>query len=107
MDNIVTTILTAIGASGIVGVIVTLIITKKVNQEFEKADRREKMRDENMLLMMSRIDNTAEMTHMMARKLHDAGVINGDLQELDAKYKELNEKYDNHMRRLAIEVLNK
>ena len=56
---------------------------------------------------MSRIDNTAEMTHMMARKLHDAGVINGDLQELDAKYKELNEKYDNHMRKLAIEVLNK
>ena len=107
MDDIIKMILTAAASSGIVGVIITLIITNKVKQEFERLDRREKLRDENQLLMMSRIDNTADMTHMMATKLHDAGIINGGLKELDDKYRELNEEYGANLRRLALEVLNR
>jgi len=47
------------------------------------------------------------MTHLMAKKLHDAGVINGDLKELDEKNKRLNEKYNDHMKKLAAEVLRR
>jgi len=107
MDSLTQTLLTAVGASGVLGIIFTVIITKKVNQEFEKIDRQEKARDDNMFLLMSRVDNTAEMTHLMAKKLHDAGVINGDLGELEKKYKQLNDRYNDNLRSLAVSVLNK
>jgi len=99
------TIITAIGASGIVGMIVTMVVTRKLNQGFDKIDRREELRDQNQLLMMERVDNSAKMTHLMATKLHDAGIINGDLKELDEENKKLNRKYDENIRDLALEVL--
>ena len=107
MDNLIQVILAAVGASGIIGTIVTLVITRRIDKEFAKHDQREKLRDENQLLMMDRVDNSAEMTHLMAKKLHDAGVINGDLKELDEKNKRLNEKYNDHMKKLAAEVLRR
>ena len=107
MDELIKMILTASATSGIIGIIITLIITNKVKQEFDRLDRREKLRDENQLLMMKRIDSSADITHMMATKLHDAGIINGGLKELDDKYKELNTEYSDNLRRLAREVLNK
>lgn len=107
MDNLIQVVLAAVGASGIIGTIVTMVITRRINGEFAKHDQREKLRDENQLLMMDRVDNSAEMTHLMAKKLHDAGVINGDLKELDEKSKRLNEKYNDHMKKLAAEVLRR
>jgi len=107
MDNLIQVILAAVGASGIIGTILTMVITRRINEEFAKHDQREKLRDENQLLMMDRVDNSAEMTHLMAKKLHDAGVINGDLKELDEKNKRLNEKYNDHMKKLAAEVLRR
>lgn len=107
MDNLIQVVLAAAGASGIIGTIVTMVITRRINEEFAKHDQREKLRDENQLLMMDRVDNSAEMTHLMAKKLHDAGVINGDLKELDEKNKRLNEKYNDHMKKLAAEVLRR
>ena len=107
MDELVKVVLAAIGASGIIGTILTIVITRQINAEFAKHDQREKLRDENQLLMMDRVDNSAEMTHLMAKKLHDAGVINGDLEELDEKNKRLNEKYNDHMKKLATEVLRR
>ena len=107
MSEIWQMIVAAIGASGIVGVILTLIVTRLINRQFAKQDQREKLRDNNMFLMMERVDNCAEMTHLMAKKLHDAGIINGDLEELDNRNKELNGKYEDHLRNLALEVLNK
>lgn len=77
-----------------------------MDKHYAEVDAREKIRDENQLLMMARVDNCAEMTHLTARKLHDAGIINGDLDALDRKNKELNERYENHMRTLALKVLN-
>ena len=53
-------------------------------------------------LMMQRMDKLSEMTHLMAQKLHDQGVINGDLEKLDKKYKELDENYESEVKRLAL-----
>ena len=100
-------ILTAIGASGIVGIIITSAVKHSLDEQYRKQERRESLRDENMFLMMERVDNCAEMTHMMASKLHDAGVINGDLKELDEKNKNLNEKYNQNLKHLAMEVLQR
>ena len=41
----------------------------------------------------------------MAVKMHDAGIINGDLKELDEENKKLNEKYNENIKKLAMEVL--
>lgn len=106
MSSLLQTILAAVGASGIVGLITTLIVTRVVQKSFERQDRRETLRDENQFLMMKRLDNVADMTHLMANKLHEAGTINGDLEELDEKYKRLNEEYDENIKKLAFEVLN-
>jgi hypothetical protein len=106
-NEILQWVITVVGASGIVGTIITAVIKKQLEKQYEVMERREKLRDDNMFLMMERVDNCAEMTHMMAKKLHDAGIINGDLQELDDKNKELNGKYNDHLRSLALEVLNK
>lgn len=106
MDDFLKMALTAVGASGIVGVVVTMIVTRMVNKNFERQDRREKLRDDNQFLMMKRLDNIADMTHLMANKMHDAKIINGDLKELDEKYQKLNEEYDENIKHLALEVLN-
>lgn len=100
-------VLTAVASSGIVGTIITVATKHQMDRMYEAQNRREKLRDENLFLMMERVDNSAEMTHMMAQKLHDAGVINGSLKELDEKNKALNEKYNKNLKELALEVLSK
>lgn len=107
MENLWQIIITAVGASGVVGAIITTMIKKQMDKQYAHQEKREKLRDENLFLMMERVDNSAEMTHLMAKKLHDAGIINGDLEELDERNKKLNEKYNDHLRSLALEVLNK
>lgn len=107
MNAVWQTILTVIGASGVVGTIITAMVKKQMDKQYAAMEKREKLRDDNLFLMMQRVDNCAEMTHMMAKKLHDAGVINGDLEELDSKNKELNDRYNDHLRSLALEVLSK
>ena len=57
--------------------------------------------------MMDRIDSLSEMTQLMAKKLHDAGIINGDLEIMQNKYSGLNAEYEKTLRHLATEVLNK
>ena len=101
------TIITAIGASGVVGTIITVMVKKQMEKQYEAQEKRERLRDENLFLMMERVDNCAEMTHMMAQKLHEAGVINGGLKELDERNKTLNEKYNANLRSMALEVLNR
>ena len=100
-------IITAVSASGVVSIIITTVIKKQLDKQYEAHEKREKLRDENQFLMMERVDNCAEMTHLMAKKMHDAGIINGDLEELDSKNKKLNDKYNDHLRNLALEVLNR
>ena len=57
--------------------------------------------------MMERIDSLSDMTQLMARKLHDAGIINGDLEDMNQKYQGLNNNYERELKRLALDVLNK
>ena len=95
------------GTSGIMYFVMTKIVARKMDKRYAEEDERDRLVEENMFLMMDRVDNAAEMTHMMAVKLHDAGVINGDLHALDEKNKELNEKYNDHLRSLALRVLSR
>lgn len=77
-------------------------------REREHAERKreqERQQENNLrlqFLMMQRMDKISEMTHLMAKKLHDQGVINGDLEALDNKYRELDEEYEREVRRLAL-----
>ncbi len=107
MDDLVKLVLTAVGASGIIGLLTTLIVTRIVTKNFERQDKLEGLREQNQLLMMDRLDNVADMTHLMAQKMHDAKIINGDLEELDAKYRKLNEKYEDNIKSLAHEILRR
>lgn len=107
MSPILQNILAAIGASGLMSLVITSIISRQLNKAYAKQDQREKLRSENQLLMMSLIDKQSDMVHLMARKLHDSGVINGDLGELDKKYKELYSQYNENIKSLALEVLKK
>lgn len=79
----------------------------------EKRDReyrarkaeQQKAQDQNddiQYLMMLRLDKVSDMTHLMAQKLHDKGVINGDLEKLDQKYQELDAEYEDEVKRLAL-----
>lgn len=58
-------------------------------------------------LMMERIDSLSDLTQMMAKKLHDAGIINGDLDHMNQKYEGLNSDYERSIKNLALKVLNK
>ena len=82
---------------------------KRERENLEQKRELEDQQEKNIqlqFLMMERIDASAETTHLMARKLHDAGIINGDLEELDNRYKELNKEYESNLRGLALQVLN-
>lgn len=72
----------------------------KRKQEREEAERLQ-------YLQMQRMDKLSEMTHLMAKKLHDQGVINGDLEALDQKYKKLDDEYEEEVRRLAFRYSKK
>ena len=81
----------------------------KREKEFAERKRdleeQQKKNTEIQFLMMERMDSVCDMTQMMAKKLHDAGIINGDLKELDEENKKLNEKYNENIKKLAMEVL--
>ena len=83
----------------------------KRKQEREEADSKRKKEIEEaerlQYLQMQRMDKLSEMTHLMAKKLHDKGVINGDLQALDKKYKELDDEYEDEVHRLALRYSKK
>ena len=107
MSPIMQNILTAIGASGIMTLIFTSVVTRILNKQYAIADKKDRLRDDNQLLMMSKMDVQSEMIHLMANKLHEAKIINGDLEELDKKYRKLDEQYRENIRTLALEVLKK
>ena len=71
---------------------------KRDKQRDEKQENQQKLQ----FLMMRKMDKTSEMTHLMAQKLHDKGIINGDLETLDKNYRELDAEYEEEVRRLAL-----
>lgn len=76
-------------------------------QRKKELDDQAKKNMDIQYLMMQRIDKLSEMTHLMAVKLHEKRIINGDLKVLDEKYKELDAEYEEEVKRLALLYSNK
>ena len=80
----------------------------ETRREREYNDRKKELTEQTQrnvdiqFLMMQRMDKLSEMTHLMAQKLHEKQIINGDLESLDQKYKELDDEYEKEVRRLAL-----
>ena len=75
---------------------------REYQERKREADAQAKQNSDIQFLMMQRLDKLSEMTHLMAKKLHDQGIINGDLEQLDTKYKELDDQYEKEVHRLAL-----
>ena len=106
-NEFVQMIVTALASSGLIGLIITNFVKQQIEKQNKNRDRQETLYEDNMFLMMARLDCLADMTHLMAKKLHDSGVINGDLEDLNNKYKKIEDEYDKNIKHLALEVLNK
>ena len=82
------------------------LLQRQITQRDDKREReysaRKKEQDDIQYLMMQRLDKLSEITHLMAQKLHDQNIINGDLEKLDQKYKELDAEYEDKVKRLAL-----
>ena len=94
-------------ASGIVGTVLTLVVTRIVNSQLDAIKKLQQTKTENDFLLWTKIDKQGELTCLMAEKMHDAGIINGDLEELKREYKKADEDYDKHLKRLAAEVMRR
>ena len=80
---------------------------KEFAERKRELEEQQKKNTEIQFLMMERMDSVCDMTQMMAKKLHDAGIINGDLEEMNQKYAGLNSQYESSIKSLALKVLNK
>lgn len=103
MSNIWQMILT----SGVFSLVMTLVVTWVVNTGFKKIENWQHMKTRETFLIMEKMDKMGALTVLMANKLHEAGIINGDLEELKKDYKAADEKYDKHIKQLAAEVLRR
>lgn len=67
----------------------------------------QKAKSDNDFLLWAKIDKMGDLIELMAQKLHEAGVINGDLDEVKREYRAAEDKYEDHLRNLAAVVLRK
>lgn len=79
----------------------------RIYQGLKQIEAWQKIKTDETFLMMDKIDKLGELTILMADKLHAAGVINGDLEEIKKKYKAADEEYEKHIKKLAAEVLKR
>ena len=89
-----------ITASGVLVVAMTAIVTKVVNQRFDEMERREKDRARLEKIMICRTDKMSGMVELMADKLHERGIINGDLEALRQAYAVTDREYEEYLREL-------
>ena len=89
-----------ITASGVLVVAMTAIVTKVVNQRFDEMERREKDRARLEKIMICRTDKMSGMVELMADKLHEQGIINGDLEALRQAYAVTDREYEEYLREL-------
>ncbi len=94
-------------ASGLIGTVITLIVTRIVNDQLDQIKSLQKTKTENDFLLWSKIDKMGDLTLLMAKRMHEAGIINGDLEQVKQQYKEADAKYEDHIRHLAAEVLRR
>ena len=89
-----------ITASGVLVVAMTAIVTKVVNRRFDEMERREKDRARLEKIMICRTDKMSGMVELMADKLHERGIINGDLEALRQAYAVTDREYEEYLREL-------
>lgn len=94
-------------ASGVFTLVMTLIVTWVVNTGFRKIEHWQKMKTDENFLMMDKMDKMGDLTVLMANKLHEAGIINGDLEEVKKDYKAADAEYERHIKQLAAEILKR
>lgn len=94
-------------ASGLIGTVITLIVTRIVNDQLDQIKSLQKTKTESDFLLWSKIDKMGDLTLLMAKRMHEAGIINGDLDAVKQQYKEADAKYEDHIRHLAAEVLRR
>ena len=94
-------------ASGIVGTVITLIVTRAVNSQLDQIKKLQQTKTENDFLLWTKIDKLGDLTCMMAEKMHDAGIINGTLEEVKKQYQKADEDYDKHLKHLAAEIMRR
>ena len=99
--------LQVICASGVFTTIITLIISRIVNNQMDQIKRLQKAKTDNDFLLWCKIDKMGDLTLLMAKRMHEAGIINGDLEQVKQQYKEADAKYEDHIRHLAAEVLRR
>ena len=100
-------ILQIICASGIFGTIITLIITRVVNGQLDQIKEMQKTKSQNDFLLWTKIDKQGDLVLLMANKMHEAGIINGDLENVKQEYKAADAEYEKHVHKLAAEVLRR
>ena len=94
-------------ASGLIGTVITLIVTRFVNDQLDQIKQMQKTKTDSDFLLWSKIDKMGDLTLLMAKRMHEAGIINGDLEQVKQQYKEAEAKYEDHIRHLAAEVLRR
>ena len=55
MENLWQIIITAVGASGVVGAIITTMIKKQMDKQYAHQEKREKLRDESFEIVRSSV----------------------------------------------------
>ena len=93
-------VLEYITASGILMTVMTVVVTKIVNRRFDEMERREKDRARLEKIMICRTDKMSGMVELMADKLHEQGIINGDLEQLRQAYAVTDREYEEYLREL-------
>ena len=93
-------VLEYITASGILMTVMTVVVTKIVNRRFDEMERREKDRARLEKIMICRTDKMSGMVELMADKLHEQGIINGDLEALRQAYAVTDREYEEYLREL-------
>lgn len=78
-----------------------------MNSQLDQIKALKKSESENDFLLWTKIDKMGSLIELMATKLHEAGVINGDLEEVQKEYKAADDDYEKHLKRLAAVVLRK
>ncbi len=94
-------------ASGILGTVITLIVKNIVNNQLEAVKKFQQTKTDNDFLLWTKIDKLGELTCLMAEKMHEAGIINGDLEQVKQNYQKADEDYEKHIRRLAAEIMRR
>ncbi len=100
--NIDKTVIQIIASSGVVGLIVTLSVNRIVTRMFDNFENQKKQQQKLEKILVTKLDKLSVIVELMARKLHDAGVINGDLEKVQKDYAEIDEMYDEFIRDIIV-----